>query len=110
MTSYRCDVLRGDGGVALPDALDPLPGVAVCIVGLLGDQAESEELRTVSRRRLGGRPCIFARNSGAGVLPACRGACRTKSFFARIETLEGKPDHGLRNGGRMPLHAAGTGA
>ena len=72
MTSYRCDVLRGDGGVALPDALDPLPGVAVCVVGLLGDQAESEELRTVSRRglqrrRLGGRPCIFARNSGAGL-------------------------------------------
>lgn len=42
VTSYCCDVLRDDGGVALLDTLDPLPGVAVCVVGLLGDQAESE--------------------------------------------------------------------
>ena len=41
MTAHRCDVLDEDGGVSLLGALDPLPDVAVCVVGLLGDQAES---------------------------------------------------------------------
>ena len=41
VTAHRCDVLE-DGGVSLLDTLDPLPDVAVCIVGLLGDQAESQ--------------------------------------------------------------------
>ena len=42
VTAYRCDVLEEDGGVSLLDTLDPLPDVVVCVVGLLGDQAESE--------------------------------------------------------------------
>ena len=39
---HRCDVLDADGGVSMLDELDPLPGVAVCVVGMLGDQAESQ--------------------------------------------------------------------
>ena len=42
VTSHQCDVLRADGGVSLLDELDPLPDVAVCVVGLLGDQKEAE--------------------------------------------------------------------
>lgn len=42
VTSHRCDVLCADGGVSLLDALDPFPEVAVCVVGLLGRQKESE--------------------------------------------------------------------
>ena len=38
----RCDVLDEDGGASLLDTLDPLPDAAVCVVGLLGDQAESQ--------------------------------------------------------------------
>ena len=38
---YECDVLR-DEGVALVDALSVLPDVAICVVGLLGDQAVAE--------------------------------------------------------------------
>lgn len=38
----RCDVLEYDHGMSLLAALDPLPDVAVCVVGLLGDQAESQ--------------------------------------------------------------------
>ena len=41
VTAHRCDVLAEDGGVSLLDTLDPLPEVAVCVVGLFGDQAES---------------------------------------------------------------------
>ena len=47
---YRCDVLDADGGVSLLDALDPLPDVAVCVVGLLGDQAESIRNTAVAER------------------------------------------------------------
>ena len=43
VTAYQCDVLDADGGVSLLDTLDPLPDVAVCVVGLLGEQAESEQ-------------------------------------------------------------------
>ena len=43
VTVHRCDVLDEDGGVSLLDTLDPLPDVAVCVVGLLGDQAESQQ-------------------------------------------------------------------
>ena len=39
---HQCDVLGEGGGVSLLDELDPLPDVAVCVVGLLGDQAESQ--------------------------------------------------------------------
>ena len=42
VTEHRCDVLDEDGGVSLLDELDPLPGTAVCVVGLLGDQTESQ--------------------------------------------------------------------
>ena len=42
VTAHPCDVLDEDGGVSLLDALDPLPDVAVCVVGLLGNQAESQ--------------------------------------------------------------------
>ena len=42
VTAHRCDVLEEDGGVSLLDTLNPLPDVAVCVVGLLGDQAESQ--------------------------------------------------------------------
>ena len=39
---HRCDVLGDDGGAALLDALDPLPDVAVCVVGLLDERAERD--------------------------------------------------------------------
>ena len=39
---YRCDVLADDAGTSLLDELDPLPEVAVCVVGMLGDQREAE--------------------------------------------------------------------
>ena len=42
VTLHCVDALSDDGGVSLLDALDPLPEVAVCVVGLLGDQAESQ--------------------------------------------------------------------
>ena len=42
VTAHRYDVLDEDGGVSLLDMLDPLPDVAVCVVGRLGDQAESQ--------------------------------------------------------------------
>ena len=42
---YECDVLDDDVGVSLLDVLDPLPNVAVCAVGLLGDQADAERNR-----------------------------------------------------------------
>ena len=42
VTPLHCDVLR-DGGDASPiDALDPLPDVAVCLIGSLGDQKECQ--------------------------------------------------------------------
>ena len=39
---HACDVLRVDEAVSLADELDPCPDVAVCVVGLLADQQESE--------------------------------------------------------------------
>ncbi len=39
---HQCDVLGEDGGVSLLHDLDLLPDVAVCVVGLLGDQADSQ--------------------------------------------------------------------
>ena len=50
VASHRCDVLRDDGGVSLLDELDPLPDVAVCLVGLLGDQAESQRSGAAAER------------------------------------------------------------
>ena len=42
VTSLYWDALCDGGGASFLDALDPLPDVAVCVVGLLGDQAESQ--------------------------------------------------------------------
>ena len=42
VAAHRCDVLDEDGGASLLDMLDPLPDAAVCVVGLLGDQAENQ--------------------------------------------------------------------
>ena len=42
VTSYCWDALRDGGGASFLDTLDPLSDVAVCVVGLLGDQAESQ--------------------------------------------------------------------
>ena len=42
VASLHCDVLRDGGGAFLIDALAPLPDVAVCLVGLLGNQEESQ--------------------------------------------------------------------
>ena len=43
VTTQHCDVLETDGGGALLARLDPLPDVAICVVGLLGDQRRSEQ-------------------------------------------------------------------
>ena len=47
---HRCDVLDEDGGASLLDGLDPLPDTAVCVVGLLGDQAESQRDGAAAKR------------------------------------------------------------
>ena len=44
VTEHPCDVLDPDGGVSMIDGLDPCPDVAVCVVGLLGDQQEGAAL------------------------------------------------------------------
>ena len=48
----RCDVLDEDNGVSMIDALDPLPDVAICVVGLLGDQQESQRDRAAAERAM----------------------------------------------------------
>jgi short-subunit dehydrogenase len=42
VTVHAFDALDTDAHAAFLDALEPQPGVVVCAVGLLGDQAESE--------------------------------------------------------------------
>lgn len=42
VATHRCDVLEENGGGALCAELDPLPDVAICVVGLLVDQARGE--------------------------------------------------------------------
>ena len=50
VSTYECDVLRDDGGVSLIDALAVTPDVAVCVVGILGEQSEAErDSRTTER-------------------------------------------------------------
>ena len=39
---HRCDVLAADGGASCLETLDPLPDVAVCVVGRAGDQRAAE--------------------------------------------------------------------
>ena len=41
--SYKYDLLDDDSRISLLDMLNPLPDVAVCVVGLLGEQAENEQ-------------------------------------------------------------------
>ena len=41
VTMHLIDVLKTDNGLSLPDELDPLPDIAVCAIGLLGDHNES---------------------------------------------------------------------
>ncbi len=50
VTGRRCDALDEDGGVSLLDMLDSLPDVAVCVVGLLGNQAESQRDSVAAER------------------------------------------------------------
>ena len=50
VAAHRCDMLDEDGGVSLLDKLDPLPDVAVCVVGLLGDQTESQRDGVAAQR------------------------------------------------------------
>lgn len=46
----QCDVLSEDAGVSLLDALSATPDVAVCAVGVLGDQsAAAQDWRTAER-------------------------------------------------------------
>ena len=42
VTTQHCDVLEKDGGSASLAGLEPLPDVAICVVGLLGAQDRSE--------------------------------------------------------------------
>lgn len=39
---HRCDVLAADGGASCLEALDPLPDIAVCVVGGAAGQREAE--------------------------------------------------------------------
>ena len=50
VTLHRSDVLQADGGTSLLNELDPLPDVAVCVIGLMGDQKESERDAAVAER------------------------------------------------------------
>ena len=75
---YCCNVLEEDHGISLLKALEPLPEIAVCVVGLLGDQAEgqrdSQAAATAMRSNyigpallLGGLAELFERR-GSGTL------------------------------------------
>ena len=50
VAAHRCDMLDEDGGVSLLDKLAPLPDVAVCVVGLLGDQTKSQRDGVAAQR------------------------------------------------------------
>ncbi len=50
VTAHRCDVLDENGGVSMLDEIEPLPDIAVCAVGSLGDQAESEHDSAAAER------------------------------------------------------------
>ena len=48
--TYECDVLADSGGISLVDSLPVTPDVAICTVGVLGDQSDAErEWRTAER-------------------------------------------------------------
>ena len=50
VTAHHCDVLEDDGGASMLNALDPFPDIAVCVVGLLGDQAENQQNLATAER------------------------------------------------------------
>ena len=50
VTAHRCDVLDADGGASLLDTLEVLPDVAVCVVGLAGDQQAAQGDGRVAQR------------------------------------------------------------
>ena len=50
VVALSCDVLAPDVGGAWAAALDPLPDVAICVVGLLGEQAASERDAAAAER------------------------------------------------------------
>ena len=50
VTTRRCDVLDDDGGAEVLAGLYPLPDVAICVVGLLGDQVRSERDGTAAEQ------------------------------------------------------------
>ena len=50
VTAHHCDLLDADGGVSLLDGLEVLPDVAVCVVGLAGDQKAAERDGAVAQR------------------------------------------------------------
>ena len=50
VTEYCCDVLQNDACLSLLNELDPLPDIAVCVVGLLGDQAECQRDSAAAER------------------------------------------------------------
>lgn len=49
-TEYPCDMLQDENGLSLLDELDLLPDVAVCVGGLLGDQAEIQRNPATAER------------------------------------------------------------
>ena len=50
VASHHCDVRDDGGGTSLLDELHSLPDLAVCVVGQLGDQAESQRDGTAAER------------------------------------------------------------
>ena len=50
VTAHHCDVLEDDGGASMLNALDPFPDIAVCVVGLLGNQAETQRNPATAKR------------------------------------------------------------
>lgn len=49
---HRCNVLDDEGGASFLRDLDPLPDIAVCVVGLLGDQKECERRSAAAERAM----------------------------------------------------------
>ena len=50
VAQWRCDVLEEGAAAALAGALEPLPDVAICVVGELGEQAAGERDAAAAER------------------------------------------------------------
>ena len=50
--THLCDVLHGDGGASLLDALDPLPDAAICVVGAMAERREGEGAAAAATRAM----------------------------------------------------------